>query len=134
MIEITVFPILAAGFANIILGFIWYHPKVLGSTWMRLINLSPEMVERGKKHMHIRVGTAFLTSLLAAYVLNFIGIALGVYDTLGAIQLAFICWIGFVVPTFISTVLWEQRPVKLYIINTSYWLASLVVMALILLY
>ncbi len=101
---------------------------------MRLINMSPEMVDKGKSQMHIRVCNAFLTSMIAAFVLNFVGVALNAFGTIGAIQLALLCWVGFVAPTFIGTVLWEQRPMKLYFINTGYWLISFVVMALILFY
>ena len=31
-----------------------------------------------------------------------------------------------------GTILWEQRPLKLYFINVSYWLVSFMIMALIL--
>src|SRR3989344_3541804 len=47
MIEVTFFPILAAGIVSAVIGFVWYHPRVFGSAWMRMSNITPEMVERG---------------------------------------------------------------------------------------
>ena len=134
MVTVTFLPILAASVANIIIGFIWYHPRVFGGAWMRFINATPEMAERGKRKMPLYVFFALLAGMVIAYVMNYFGIAWGVYDWVGAVELGAWCWIGFVAPTFLGTVLWEQRPFKLYLINAVYWLVAFVVMALILLY
>ncbi|MEK7092886.1 MAG: DUF1761 domain-containing protein [Patescibacteria group bacterium] len=130
----TWLPLLAAGVANVIVGFIWYHPNVFGGTWIRFLNLTPEMTERGKKSMLVRVLVAFLASMVAAYVMRFIGVALGVYDWVGAVTLGFSCWIGFVAPAMLGTVLWEQKPIRYYAIVSGYWLVAFIVMALVLLY
>ena len=134
MSSATWLPLLAAGVANIIIGFIWYHPNVFGGTWMRFLNFTPEMTERGKKRMLVRVSLAFLASVVAAYVMRFIGVALGVYDWVGAITLGFSCWVGFTAPAMLGTVLWEQKPLRYYFITCGYWLVAFIVMALILLY
>jgi hypothetical protein len=52
---------------------------------------------------------------------------------MGALQLAFWCWIGFIAPVTLGMVLWEQKPVRAYLIVAFYWLAALMAMALILL-
>ncbi len=74
-----------------------------------------------------------LASMLTAYVMNYFGIAWGVFDVIGAIELGFWCWIGFVATTMLSTVLWEQKSFKLYLINAGYSLVSFIAMATILL-
>lgn len=127
------FPILAAGVANVIIGFIWYHPRVFGTAWMRLANITPEMAERGKRRMPLYSILALLASMLIAWAMSSISIAFGIYDWVGAVfELALWCWLGFVVPTMLSSVLWEQKPFKLYLINVFYWLVAFVSMALIL--
>ena len=133
MYEVTLWPILAGGVASMILGFIWFHPKVFGSAWMRLANISPEAAEKGKKRMPYMAVIGLLASMLTAYVMNYVGISWGVYDWLGALELGFWCWAGFVAPAMLGVVLWEGKSVKLYLITSLYWLASLMMMALILL-
>lgn len=130
--EVTFWPILAAGVASVLIGWVWYHPKVFGAAWMRLANVTPEMAERGKERMPFYVIFALLASMLVAYVMNYFGIAWGVYDWIGAIELGFWCWLGFVAPTMLGMVLWEQKPFRLYLINALYWLVAFVAMALIL--
>jgi len=134
MIEVTFFPILAAGIVSAVIGFVWYHPRVFGSAWMRMSNITPEMVERGKKRMPLYAFFAFLASMLAAYVMNYFGIAWGVYDWIGAVELGIWSWIGFVAPAMLGQVLWEQKPFSLYLINVGYWLVSFVAMAIVLLF
>ena len=126
--------ILAAGVSNVILGFVWYHPRVFGGTWMRFLNFTPEQVERGKKYMLARTSLAFLASVIAAYVMQLIGTAVGVYDWVGAVRLGVLCWLGFTAPAMLGYVLWEQKPLRYYFIVAGYWLVAFVVMALILVY
>ncbi len=133
MSEVTFWPILAAGVASVLIGWVWYHPRVFGSAWMRMTNITPEMAERGKKRMPLYAFIALLASMLAAWAMNYVGIAFGIYDWIGAtFELALWSWLGFVVPTMLGMVLWEQKPIKLYLINVFYWLVSFVVMAIIL--
>ncbi len=99
---------------------------------MRMSGITPEMAERGKRRMPLYVALSLLASMLVAYVMNYFGIAWGVYDWVGAIELALWCWIGFMAPSMLGMVLWDQKPLRLYFINTLYWLVSLIVMAIIL--
>lgn len=132
MIEVSFWPILAAGVASVLIGWVWYHPKVFGSAWMRMSQITPEMAERGKKRMPVMALAALLASMLVAYVMSFMGPFLVYPDLLGAFELGFWIWIGFVAPAMLGMVLWEQKPIRLYLINALYWLVVLVVMALIL--
>lgn len=132
MYEINFWAILAAGVASMLVGAAWYHPKVLGGAWMRLNNMTPEMVERGKRRMARMTFVALLASMLVAYVMSYFGIAWGVYTVPNALELGFWCWMGFVAPAMLGSVLWDQKPLRLYFINSLYWLVSFLVMALVL--
>ena len=134
MTEVTFLPVLLAGIASFVIGYAWYHPRVFGGAWMRLINVTPEHAEEGKRKMPVAAPVALLGNMLIAYVMNYFGIAWGVYDILTALELGLWCWIGFVAPTMLGMVLWEHRPVKLYLLNAAYWLVSFLVMAVILLF
>lgn len=132
MFGISLWQIIAAGIANILLGFIWYHPKVFGTTWMRLTPISPDTLERSKRRMPIIMVVSFGSAMLAAYVMSHFGAAWGVFDWIGAVELAFWLWAGFVVPAMLSSVLWDGKPLRLFVINVFYWLVALIVMAIIL--
>jgi hypothetical protein len=134
MNQVTFLPILIAGIASALLGALWYNPHVFGGVWMRMTTITPEQRERGKRRMPLYAFLGLLASMVIAYVMNYFGIAWGVYDASTALQLAFWCWIGFTAPVLLSTVLWEQKPVRFYLINAGYWLVSFAVMALVLLY
>lgn len=134
MIEVTFFPVLAAGIVAVLIGWVWYHPKVFGSAWMRMSGVTPEMAERGKKRMPLMALIGLLAAMLAAWVMNYVGILLGVYDIVGAVVLGFWCWVGFVAPTMLGIVLWEQKPLQLYFINSLYWLVTFVAIAVVLLF
>lgn len=132
MVEVTFFPILAAGIVSFLIGFAWYHPRVFGGMWMRLSHVTPESVELGKRRLVFTAPIAFLASMLIAYVMNYFGIAWGVYDIVGAIELGFWCWVGFTAPVLLSQVLWEQQPFRLYLLNALHWLVVFVAMAIVL--
>jgi len=134
MLAPNILPILFAGIVSALIGFVWYHPRVFGGVWMRLSGITPETVEKGKKRMHVNAALALCASILAAFVLYSLEMRLGVYDIKGAMQLGFWSWAGFVVPALSGTVLWEQKPVLLYVINAGYWLVSFVAMSVVLLY
>jgi hypothetical protein len=130
MFDVSLLPILAAGIANVILGMIWYHPKVFGNAWMMAGNIAPS--ERGKKMMPVSAFFAFLAAMVIAYVVNHFGIAWGVFDWIGAVELGFWCWVGFIAPTMLGMVLWEQKPFKYYAIVSGFWLVSLITMSVVL--
>lgn len=130
MFEISFVSILVAGIANVILGMIWYNPKVFGNAWMAAGNIQPS--EKGRKLMPVMAFVAFLAAMVSAYVLNHFGIAWGVFDWIGAVELGFWCWLGFAAPALLGSVLWEMKPFKYYAINAGFWLVSFIMMGVIL--
>jgi len=37
--DINFYSVLVSGFVTLLAGFVWYHPKVFGTVWMREANL-----------------------------------------------------------------------------------------------
>jgi len=130
MDEVTFFPILVAGIVAMAIAYLWYHPKVFGSAWMRMVGITPESVESGKNKMLLIVVVAILANMLVAYVMNYFGRAWGIFDVFGAVELGFWSWLGFVAPTMLGMVLWEHKSFKLYLINTLYWLVAFIAIAI----
>jgi len=121
--------ILAAAIASFIIGIIWYHPKVFGTIWTRLPNLSPENVS-GKRRAVGYLALGFLANILVVFVLSMQLFA--EKDLVLALARTFWLWLGFIVPVLLASVIWEGRSWKLYCINAGYWFVATLVMAIVL--
>ncbi|MEN9413407.1 MAG: hypothetical protein RLZZ342_494 [Candidatus Parcubacteria bacterium] len=124
--------ILASGIAGVLIGMAWYNPKVFGTAWMRMANITPEQAEKGQKRMPLMAFIGFLAATFMAWVLSVVLQTFGAYDWLSAADVAFWIWAGFVAPILLGSFLWETKPFTLYLINASYWLVTLLAMSVIL--
>ncbi|MEZ4929914.1 MAG: DUF1761 domain-containing protein [Chitinophagales bacterium] len=64
--------VFVAALIPMVFGFIWYHPKVLGTVWMKANNFKEDDLKGG--NMAIIFGISFILSLLLAFYMNFITI------------------------------------------------------------
>ena len=131
-VSVNYLAVLAAAIASMVIGFIWYGP-LFGKQYMALMNFdNKKMQEMKKKGMSKTYALAFLTSLIMGYVLAHFVDYVQASTIADAAVLGFWLWIGFFATTQLGVVLWEGKPVKLYIINTLHYLVTLVVMSAIL--
>ena len=56
----------------------------------------------------------------------------GIRGASNAVLYAFLLWAGLVVTAMVGGVLWEGKPLKLFVLNSSYHLVSMIVAANIL--
>lgn len=126
--------ILLAAIAAFLIEQLWYSPRVFGSVWLRLTNVSPEQVERGRKHSWSSAFISVIAAVLIALVMAYVGVVFQIDSILSAAALGALCWVGFCAPTLLSQVLWDQKPPALFLINAGYWLLSFVAIAVILFY
>lgn len=131
MTALAIIQVLIAGIAASIIGYIWYHPRLFGKMWMRLANVTPEMAERSSKHAHLFATFAIIANVMAASALEYFSSLLGVEDASGALGLAAVAWLGFIVPAYLGQAFWEHKPPALVCINIFYWLIALSAAALI---
>ena len=57
--------IIVAAIVPIVLGFIWYNPKVFGLVWMREAEMTEEKVKKGN------MPVIFIVSLILSFLLAF---------------------------------------------------------------
>jgi len=126
----TILSILLASLASMILGSIWYSPKVFLHPWLKGIQKPIEMINK-KASFKAMIGSFFLV-LLTAYVLNFFLDILQVTSILNAIMVAVIISVGFVTTTRAMDVLYQQRPKNLILIDGAYNLISFAIMSIVL--
>ena len=131
MIEINYVAVLVAAVVAFVVGFVWYNPKVFGTMWMRLAKVNPDSAE-AKKMMTQSIVMGFVTTAISAYVLAHFVAVWGAADFIDAVQLGFWVWLGFVATVLLGGVLWEKKPIAVYIINAGHYLVTLLIMGAIL--
>lgn len=128
-VEINHLATIVAAIVSIVIGFIWYSPGVFGTAWMKAAGI--KMPKGKKKGMAKGFVGMIIVSLVLAYVLS-IFIDYGQAATLTeGLMIGFWVWLGFMATTQIGVVLWENKPGKLFVINTGFSLVELLVMGAI---
>lgn len=135
-VPINYIAVLGSAVASMILGALWYGP-LFGKLWMQLSGIGQEQINRAKASgMGKLYGMAFIGSLVMSYVLAhalvFASTFLDVQGVQAGITTGFWNWLGFVAPVTMGSVLWEGKSWKLWALNNSYQLLSLLVMGVIL--
>ncbi|MGL4597493.1 MAG: DUF1761 domain-containing protein [Bacteroidia bacterium] len=75
--------LLLAALVPLLIGFIWYNPKVLGTAWMNASGLTEEKLKGS--NMIVIFGLTYLFSLMASTVISYIVIhQSGIYSTLAS--------------------------------------------------
>jgi hypothetical protein len=115
--------VLVCGVVHMIIGMIWYNPKVLGSKWMKLSGHK----KMGGKNMGMTYLVAFIGALLTSFVLAHFIAYIGANTFVLGMQAGFWAWLGFMATAMLGMVLWEGKPVKLYIIIAGYHLVTMLI-------
>jgi hypothetical protein len=113
--------VVIAAVANMVIGYVWYMPMVLGKRWEAAAG-KPMAAATPMAY-----GMLAITSLLIAYILAlFLG---GVGLVNGAVDgFLFYVVVGSVL---LGAVVWEGRSMMYWYINAGYWLLALIVMGAI---
>lgn len=120
--------VVAATVTAFALGAVWYSMPLFGRTWMREIGLSEEAA--GKANMPMIFGTVFVLQLLAATALAACMPADSNWLTGAQCGLVVgICWVA---TAYAVTYLFEQRSLRLYMINAGYYVVLFAIMGTIL--
>ncbi|MBC7523858.1 MAG: DUF1761 domain-containing protein [Flavobacterium sp.] len=153
------FPIiLLAAFSSLLVGFVWYNPKVFGTIWMRETKVEMDGTE--KKGMFKLLILHFIYSIFVAVTLHPIVIhQMGAMSMVGGPMMAektlpsytnfmndygtafrtfkhgalhgFLTGLFFVFPLVGITSLYEKRSFKYVLITAGYWIVSLMIMGAI---
>jgi len=123
-------PVIGAAVASMVIGMLWYSPLLFGKQWMKLSGISEKKAKEA--NMAQSMALSFAAQLVMAYVLSvFVGM-MGASTLLAGAYVGVWAWAGFVATVTLGSVLWEQKPVQLWVLNAAHWLTVLVVMGAIL--
>ena len=113
--------VIVATIAHFILGGLWYSPLLFGNKFLQIINLSAQQLQQMENQSHVKeLIIAFACSLVLVYILAHFVQYTNATTVGGGIQTAFWLWLGFIVTTQLQMVLFERRPLGLFLINVSY--------------
>ncbi|UCH62564.1 MAG: DUF1761 domain-containing protein [Fidelibacterota bacterium] len=129
--DISLIAVLIASILGFGLGALWYSPKLFGKQWMAALDISTEGLQEEFSPART-YGTRFVTTLVAAYVLARILVHTEASTLVAGFETGFLVWLGFVATFALDGVLFEKRSFKLYLINSGYYLVSLMLMGALL--
>ncbi len=138
-----------AAFSSLIIGFIWYNPKVFGTVWMKESGMTEEKIKMGNPAKIY--GLTLLCAFLVAMVLQSITVhQTGVFSLIGGdLENAkesyhafmadygtafrtfkhgafhgFIAGLFFALPIIATNALFEHKTAKHTFINAGYWIVT----------
>ncbi len=154
--EINFYAILTAAFSSLLIGFIWYHPKVFGTIWMKVSDTTEEKMKNS--NMIALFSLSFFFAVLISMIINVLVIhqygALGMiggelsaakpsyaafmadYGTTfrtfkhGALH-GFMTGIFLALPLLGTNALYERKGWKYILINGGYWIVTFTLMGAI---
>lgn len=131
MVEVNYWAILAAVVLSMVIGSMWYGP-IFGNTWIKLMGWSKKEIEDGKsdknsmmKSYGLQAIGSFVMAYVLAHSLTYAKNYLGISGVLVGLSTGFWNWLGFVAPVSLTSVLWEGKPWKLWLLNNGYNLITL---------
>jgi hypothetical protein len=151
--EINFLALLAAAVSTLVVGFVWYHPKVFGTIWMKEADLTEDKMKGS--NMALIFGMAVFYAFFIALTLQFLVIhqwgAVGMvggdpalakpsyanfmtdYGTAfrtfkhGLLH-GFIAGLFLALPIIGTNALFEKRSWKYTLINSGFWIVCLMLM------
>jgi hypothetical protein len=131
--SVSIVSVVAAAAVNMVIGFAWYSPYLLGKPWMKLMGFSEKSMKDMQKSMGPLYALSFLGAIIQAAVITVI-IKLTLANTLGdALLISGAVWLGFVAVTQLTDAIFSGKKFSphLLAINTSYQLVSILAMTVV---
>lgn len=130
--EINYWTVILATLSSMVVGSIWYTPKVFGTRWSKIANVD---MDRPASTAIFAIIATLIVSFITSWVLagatsiswHFYG---GSYFV-AALGTAVVLWAGFTAARFITHDAFEGRPTGLTVMNIAHELVTVLVMALI---
>lgn len=128
--------LLVASLSTLVVGFVWYHPKVFGTIWMNEIGMTEEKAKNS--NMALTFGLSVVLAFLAAFFIMTIVFMGGPPEmphgtpefmtfkhgaAHGTMLALFI-----VLPVIVTNGLFEQRSFKYMMVVTGYWVVAFALM------
>jgi hypothetical protein len=130
--DINYWAVILATLSTMIVGAIWYTPKVFGTYWMKASGVTPSGNSRDAV---LPIVTTVIVSFVTAWVLagaTFIAWKFYAGGFFGnALVTGIVLWAGFTAARFITHDAFDRRPNGLTVLNIAHELVTVIVMSVI---
>ena len=123
--EVNLLAVLVAGVVHIVLGLVWFQPKLFGNAWMKLSG--KEMKPASRWIPAGMIAHLFMTLVLAVIV-KLSGVTTAMQ---GAVVGILVC-LGFIATILAGELVWEKIPFRLYLIRVANQLVGFAIAGIIL--
>ena len=129
--DISLISVLVAAIAQLVIGSIWFGP-LLGKTWAALAGVKPEAMKPQPAALAAMIASALVMAYVLAHILVFASAYTKAAGIPAGLAAGFWCWLGFAAPITLGPVIYEGKPIRLWLITGGYYLVSLLAMGAIL--
>lgn len=151
--EINFLAILVAAVSALVVGFVWYNPKVFGNAWMKAAGMTEDQIKGG--NMAVIFGMALLFAFLLAFGMQMLTIhQIGAFGMIGGdlanAKPSFTAFMEdygnayrdfghgafhgtfagvlFAMSIIGTNALFERKSAKYILINSGYWIVTMAIM------
>ncbi len=120
--------VIAATIVAMIVGFVWYSKPLFGKVWSKQTGVQ---MGGNSKGMGKTMIAALFASLITAYILAVLISSLGATTISGAVWVAVIVWLGFVVSFNIARMAFEKTSMDFFLEEIGHHLVAFVLMSIV---
>ncbi|MBI9012434.1 MAG: DUF1761 domain-containing protein [Clostridiales bacterium] len=117
--NISIVGLIVGTLINMGLGALWYSNVLFSKSWMKEANITEDDIKNPDK-MGVVYALTALTALLTSFVLGMLILNLGIDTILEGLFFALVLWVGTNIPPIIKNWGFENRTLKLGMINHGY--------------
>lgn len=125
---VNIVAVIAVAVISLVLGFIWYHPAIFGTIWMKEAGLQLSDLKQGPGKGYI---LTFFASILMAVAMSLLANYGGTRTIFGGIKLGGLVGLGIVATAFVANYVFSQKTLKLFLIDTGYFVINMVIAGII---
>jgi hypothetical protein len=126
--KVNIWGVILAGFSYLIVGALWYSPLLFGKEWTKLNGFTDEDFKTNKP-MWMITGLSFLSAVVASFVISMV-LGPNPNAIFGAIIGACIAFF-WITMSKLTNVLFENQPVRLFLLHAGFDIVSFMVMGAI---
>lgn len=130
--NVSILAVIAASIGSLILGWLWYSPKLFGKAYQELCG-EGESNQMTKTQMQRGMIVMFFAGMLQASVLYFLILITRAGSLSQFMTLVFLTWAGFNLSGIATDTIWKNKSPKVIIIDSFFGLFSNILMMFILL-
>lgn len=129
LFDVNFLAVIVAAIVQFALGALWYSNTMFAQAWMADNNIKPGDIKQGTVDMALRYGSTLILFFLVSWVLAAL---LQVATVAQAVNASVVIGLGLVACSMAIHYIYENKTLRLFIINAGYNVFGLIIAAIIL--